>query len=47
MNYELVKNKVVTLKKEELAYIDNIARISSIKTLSEYEKLEIYRNLKN
>ena len=34
MNYELVKNKVLTLKKEELAYIDNIARISSTKTLS-------------
>ena len=47
MNYELIKNKVTKLKKEELAYIDNIARISSTKILSEYEKLEIYRNLKN
>ena len=47
MNYELIKSEFIKLKKEELDYIDNVAKISSIKILSEYEKLEIYRILKN
>lgn len=46
MNFELVKNEFIKLKKEELAYIDSVAKISSNKKLSEYEKIEIYRNLK-
>ena len=45
MNYELIKNEIIKLKKEELDYIDSVAKISSTKTLSEYEKLEIYRTL--
>lgn len=47
MNYELIKKEIIKLKKEELDYIDNIAKISSNKVLSEYEKLEIYRTLNN
>ena len=47
MNYELLKNEFIKLKKEELDYIDSIARISSNKKLSENEKLEIYRTLKD
>ena len=47
MNYELVKNEIIKLKKEELAYIDNISKTSLNKIFSEYEKLEIYRNIKN
>lgn len=47
MNYELVKDEFIKLKKEELDYIDNTAKISSNKILSEHEKLEIYRTLKN
>lgn len=45
MNYELYKNEFETTKREELAYIDSIAQISSNKTLTETEKLEIYRTL--
>lgn len=45
MNYELIKNEFIKLKKEELNYINNVAKISSTKKLSEYEKLEIYRTL--
>ncbi len=45
MNYELVKEEFIRLKKEELDYIDNIAKISSNKVLSEYEKLANYRKL--
>ena len=45
MNYELYKNEFEKIKREELAYIDSIAQISSNKTLSETEKLEIYRTL--
>lgn len=45
MNYEVIKNEIIKLKKEELDYIDNVAKISSNKILSEYEKLEIYRTL--
>jgi len=47
MNYELTKNEFLNLKREELNYIDNIARISITKTLSETEKIEIYRKFKN
>lgn len=47
MNCELIKNEFIKLKMEELDYIDNIAKISSNKILSEYEKLEVYRNLKD
>lgn len=46
MNYENLKNEFIKLKKEELDYINNICRISSNKRLSESEKLEIYRTLK-
>ena len=45
MDYELNKNEFKKIKREELAYIDSIAQISSNKTLSETEKLEIYRTL--
>lgn len=45
MNYELNKEKFKKIKKEELAYVDKIAQISSNKTLSEIEKIEIYRSL--
>lgn len=45
MDYELVKKEFIKLKKNQLTYIDNIAKISSNKTLSELEKLEIYRTL--
>lgn len=47
MNYELLKNEFIKLKKEELEYIDSVAKISSNKKLSEQDKLEIYRTLKN
>ena len=45
MNYEEVKNEFIKLKKEELAYIDQISKISKNKILSEYEKIEIYPNV--
>lgn len=47
MNYELIKKEFIKLKKEELNYINDISIISKNKKLSEYEKIEIYRNLKN
>lgn len=47
MNYELNKKEFERIKREELAYIDSIAQISCNKTLSESEKLEIYRTLNN
>ena len=37
MNCELIKNEFIKLKKEELNYIDNVAKTSSTKKLSEYE----------
>ena len=46
MDFELIKKEFIKLKKEELEYIDNVARISSSKRLSELEKLEIYRRIK-
>ena len=46
MNYESIKKQFIELKKEELNYIDNVAKVSSSKTLSELEKLEIYRRIK-
>ena len=45
MNYELNKREFERVKREELAYIDSVAQISSSKILSETEKLEIYRTL--
>ena len=45
MNYESIKNKFIELKKEELKYVDNVAKISSSRILTEYEKLEIYRKI--
>lgn len=45
MNYELIKNEFIELKKEELKYVDNVAKISSSRILTEYEKLEIYRKI--
>ena len=42
MKYEIIK-----IKKEELNYIDNIAKISSTRKLSEKEKLEIYQTLES
>lgn len=48
MNYELINGEFIKLKKEELDYldyIDNIAKISSNKILSETEKLDVYRTL--
>ena len=47
MNYEEIKDEFVKLKREELAYIDSIAQISSSKILSGNEKLEVYRKLRN
>ena len=46
MNFELAKEEYIKLKKEKFNYIDNIYKKSSKKELSEYEKLEIYRSLK-
>ena len=46
MNYESIKNEFIELKKEELDYIDNVAKVSSSRTLLESEKLEIYRRIK-
>lgn len=45
MNYDLIKKKFIELKKEELGYVDNVAKISSSRILTEYEKLEIYRKI--
>ena len=45
MNYELVKNEFMKYKKEELDYINYIAKLSSNKILSESEKIEIHRTL--
>lgn len=45
MNYELSKSEFKKIKREELEYIDSVTQISSYKTLSELEKLEIYRTL--
>ncbi len=36
MEYELLKKEFIDLKKEEFEYMDNVVRISSNKTLSEY-----------
>ena len=43
MNYELYKKEFEKIKREELEYVESVAQISSKKTLSETEKLEIYR----
>jgi len=47
MNYELLKNEFINIKNEELNYINDIAKISTNKILSESEKLTMYRTLKN
>ena len=46
MNIEEVKEEFINLKKEELAYLDNIAKLGYQKTFSQEEKLNIYRKLK-
>ena len=46
MNIVEVKEKFIKLKKEELAFLDNIAKLGYQKTFSQEEKLNIYRKLK-
>ncbi len=46
MNIEEVKEEFIKLKKEELAFLDNIAKLGYQKTFSQEEKLNIYRKLK-
>ena len=46
MNIEKLKEEFINLKKEELAYLDNIAKLGYQKTFSQEEKLNIYRKLK-
>lgn len=46
MDYELLKEEFIKLKKGELDYIDNIFKLSKSKIFTEYEKIEIYRKLK-
>ena len=46
MNIEKLKEEFIKLKKEELAYLDNIAKLGYQKTFSQKEKLNIYRKLK-
>lgn len=46
MDIEEVKEEFIKLKKEELAYLDNIAKLGYQKTFSQEEKLNIYRKLK-
>ena len=47
MDFELSKRKFINLKKEELNYIDSIAKISSNRLLSEEEKLESLNHIKD
>lgn len=46
MDIEKFKKEFIKLKKEELAYLDNIAKLGYQKTFSQEEKLNIYRKLK-
>ena len=46
MNIEKLKEEFIKLKKEELAYLDNVAKLGYQKTFSQEEKLNIYRKLK-
>ena len=46
MNIEKLKKEFIKLKSEELAYLDNIAKLGYQKTFSQEEKLNIYRKLK-
>lgn len=46
MDIEKFKKEFIKLKKEELAYLDNIAKLGYQKTFSQEEKLNIYRRLK-
>ena len=46
MNIEKLKEEFIKLKKEELAFLDNIAKLGYQKTFSQEDKLNIYRKLK-
>lgn len=46
MNIEKLKEEFIKLKKEELAYLDNVAKLSLKNALSQEEKLNIYRKVK-
>ena len=46
MDYELIKNEFIKLKKEELDYIEQVSKISRNQILSESLKLGIYRRIK-
>lgn len=46
MDIEKLKEEFIKLKKEELEYLDNIAKLGYQKTFSQEEKLNIYRKLK-
>lgn len=46
MDIEKLKKEFMKLKKEELAYLDSIAKLGYQKTFSQEEKLNIYRKLK-
>ena len=46
MNIEKLKEDFIKLKKEELAYLDNTAKLSFKNILSQEEKLNIYRKIK-
>jgi len=46
MDIEKLKKEFIKLKSEELAYLDNIAKLGYQKTFSQEEKLNIYRKLK-
>ena len=46
MDIEKLKKEFIKLKSEELAYLDNIAKLGYQKTFSQEEKLNIYRRLK-
>ena len=42
MNIEKLKEEFIKLKKEELTYLDNVAKLSLKNALSQEEKLNIY-----
>ena len=47
MNYDILKQQYKLVKKQELNYIDSISKLSKEKTLTEEEKIKVYRTLKN
>lgn len=47
MNIEVLKEKFIRIKKEQLSYLNSVVEISSKKILSDFEKLEIYRKIYN